>query len=517
MAEILIAKVTIRLAWQLFAPRTASIFQDGDIAEERLRQLLLTEFQKIHESLNALRRKELVSAVAFLETGFGVLHQDEKTAKEEFNKARNAAQMAFGVVADIKDKILATKILVTSTFHEFNDNLKTAESLCNKYLERLNTLPEVTRACEVIFSPEKSFGSKMFSLSGKEKREDILQGVADINKCVYDYFKDHLLGEVKVISVVRFGKYHINPITDMVLHRNPVLVCELDKTFSHFISVTISKDYIFAALGNVAGSAAMSNLTNDILAISLATGKVSHLLGHKEIVLDICSNNKNLFSGAYDKDIIVWDLETFQPLKVLSEHKGSVRSVCVSEKYLFSASTDNTIRVWELETYKCIHILETELPVGKVTCSRRKFLFLINGRNNIQIWDVNKFSKLHEFTVSGQPTNLIANDNVMYIPSKDMDQELILSYNLGSMTLANTLKEPIRNVTKTYNSPYIFCGNEKIRMLSTTSQRLIYEKEVRLFNERLLCGKVKFMAVNDTYLYVLCEHEESGRNFILRY
>ena len=70
MAELMVARVTIYLAWKLFAPRTAAALKDGDVAEEKIRQLLLSEFQKIHEHLNALRRKELVAAVAFLETGF---------------------------------------------------------------------------------------------------------------------------------------------------------------------------------------------------------------------------------------------------------------------------------------------------------------------------------------------------------------------------------------------------------------------------------------------------------------
>ena len=67
--EIAVAKVTIGLVWKLFAPRAASQLEKGDVTTERLRQMLLSEFNKIHESLNALRRKELVAAVAFLETG----------------------------------------------------------------------------------------------------------------------------------------------------------------------------------------------------------------------------------------------------------------------------------------------------------------------------------------------------------------------------------------------------------------------------------------------------------------
>ena len=68
MGDVLAAK-TIGLVWKLFAPYAAQKLENGDVSEEKLRQLLLSEFSKIHESLNALRRKELVAAVAFMETG----------------------------------------------------------------------------------------------------------------------------------------------------------------------------------------------------------------------------------------------------------------------------------------------------------------------------------------------------------------------------------------------------------------------------------------------------------------
>lgn len=69
MAEMLVARITVGIVWKLFAPYTAQQLEQGDVSEERIRQLLLSEFNKIHEHLNALRRKELLAAVAFLETG----------------------------------------------------------------------------------------------------------------------------------------------------------------------------------------------------------------------------------------------------------------------------------------------------------------------------------------------------------------------------------------------------------------------------------------------------------------
>lgn len=507
MAEMIVARVTLKLAWQLFAPMTANMLEQGDVSEEKMRQMLLSEFTKIHEHLNALRRKELVAAIAFLETGFEVLKKDQDTAKEEFKKARDAAQMAFGVVPEPHDKVLATKILVTSTMHEFNTNLDTSKSLCSKYLERMNTLPEVIRACELIFTPQKSLTNKFLSYSGKSKREDILQDVAEINKCVYDYFTEQLRTEMTPPPVIRFNSYHINPVTDMILKRKPVVVTEVEKHLSGYISVAMTTHYIFAALGQISGS----NIVNDIIAIHISTGNITHLLGHEKIVLSICTNTKHLFSASYDKTILIWDTETLQPVKTLAEHKGSVRSICLSEEYLFSGSADTTVKVWSLENdFECVHTLQLPQAVVKVTCSRRKFLFCLNGIKNIEIWNVNNFTKLHSFDAKDQATNIIANDNYMFIPTKTKEGDSIEFWNLGSLQMVTTMKESGQNFMKSYNSPYFFCGNEKIKMFSTTSQRLIMEESV------FVGGKIKYMWMRACQLYILYQ-DSNEKHYIIKY
>ena len=57
MAELMAARVTIYLAWKLFAPRTAAALKDGDVAEEKIRQLLLSEFQKNSRTFKCFEKK----------------------------------------------------------------------------------------------------------------------------------------------------------------------------------------------------------------------------------------------------------------------------------------------------------------------------------------------------------------------------------------------------------------------------------------------------------------------------
>ncbi|XP_049775288.1 WD repeat and HMG-box DNA-binding protein 1 isoform X1 [Schistocerca cancellata] len=69
----------------------------------------------------------------------------------------------------------------------------------------------------------------------------------------------------------------------------------------------------------------------------------------------VSENGKKVFSGSFDTEIHITDLDTSQS-QVLSGHTAPVLSVAVdpAEKYLVSSSCDGTARVWSLDT------LETE-------------------------------------------------------------------------------------------------------------------------------------------------------------
>ena len=130
MAELALVRISLKLVWGLIANRAIARLETGNPTDEKLRQLLLSEFRKLHEELDALRRKELVAAVAFMENAYEILNNDPGEARKEFNKARDAAQVALGVVKELNDKILATKIMIASAIHEFVAKPDVAASLC---------------------------------------------------------------------------------------------------------------------------------------------------------------------------------------------------------------------------------------------------------------------------------------------------------------------------------------------------------------------------------------------------
>ena len=209
MAEMTSAiKFAFGIAWKLVSSKAASRLHQGDIAEERLRQLIMDEFSKLHEHLNALRRQELVAAIAFLETGYSLIAEDPLTAKGEFQKARDRAVTAFGVVADVEDKLLSIKILILATVHDFVDEKQTAKTLVLKYVGWMNSIPEVVKICKVTFEKSRWINR----LTGDDKRLKVLKSLACINQSSFEFIKGLDPGFDDPWPLVDWSESKIHPV-----------------------------------------------------------------------------------------------------------------------------------------------------------------------------------------------------------------------------------------------------------------------------------------------------------------
>ena len=67
-----------------------------------------------------------------------------------------------------------------------------------------------------------------------------------------------------------------------------------------------------------------------------------------------------------------------------------------------------------------------------------------------------------------------------------------------------------------YNSPYLLCGGDRLKMLSTVSQRKITERQVVCEGGKFVAKKILFVWVYDVSLFVLCEGED-GRCCVVEY
>ena len=276
MAEIALVRMSLKLVWGLIANRAIARLETGNPTDEKLRQLLLSEFRKLHEELDALRRKELVAATAFMENAYEILNADPEEAKKEFNKARDAAQVALGVVKELQDKVLATKIMIASAIHEFVDKPEVAASLCMKYVSRLNSLPAVVNACSV--QAGQKMGPKWRWGSSNVTRQDLLGAVSEINRCVRYFVIDqassskYLESDCSHIAVE--GRL-INPMTNFILLRKCIELNTLPNDFGTPISMVVVENKIFFAQSQVTSQDSDPFLGNAIKSLDLETGTVS--------------------------------------------------------------------------------------------------------------------------------------------------------------------------------------------------------------------------------------------------
>eukprot|EP01099_Mayorella_cantabrigiensis_P004799 TRINITY_DN3660_c0_g1_i1.p1 TRINITY_DN3660_c0_g1~~TRINITY_DN3660_c0_g1_i1.p1 ORF type:complete len:109 (-),score=16.38 TRINITY_DN3660_c0_g1_i1:406-732(-) len=76
--------------------------------------------------------------------------------------------------------------------------------------------------------------------------------------------------------------------------------------------------------------------------------KLAELNKHKGRVTSLCPVQDTVWSGSFDKTVIVWDAETFQFLQQHSgQHSDSVRCVIeVEEGVVWVSAFDRNLSIW---------------------------------------------------------------------------------------------------------------------------------------------------------------------------
>ncbi|CDO70011.1 hypothetical protein BN946_scf184354.g13 [Trametes cinnabarina] len=108
-----------------------------------------------------------------------------------------------------------------------------------------------------------------------------------------------------------------------------------------------------------------------------------------------------LFTGSKDRTIREWDLATGSVLRVLEGvHESSVLSICVHRGILVSASSDHRVVVWNLCTNKPLKIIRDH--VDSVLCVRFDDHRLVScskvsGDRSLRLWDAETGALLRTF------------------------------------------------------------------------------------------------------------------------
>ena len=401
MAELAVVRVSLQLAWSLLSNRIIKRLNTGVPSDEALRKLLLDKFQRLHEELNSLRRKELIAAVSFMENGYELFIKDPVEAKKEFTKARDAAQMAFGVVAETSDKLLATKILLASAMHEFDEKTDTAISLCLKYISRLNSLPEIVDACGTYL--RKGVGSRLGAI-GSGKKLDLLKGLSEINRNVWEFVKRHdpEFDDAKWPSI-HCGERVFQPVFELL----PIRDCqELTRDGSGSgtpVAMAVCGKKLFVSRSSL-NRESMDN-ANSIEVIDLDSEVVTMLPGHSAFVLALVASGNRVFSGSYDRSILVWDALGLSLIQKLGEHEGSVRSMVANTSMLFSAGTDMVIKCWDLATLGHVITLSGHtFPVSLLAFQHH--LFSYAPSEGIRVWNAKTWNVISTVPDFGNVSSL---------------------------------------------------------------------------------------------------------------
>ena len=262
-----VLNLTFGLLWEKVRDHTANKLKEGDMTNEKCRQLIVRELDDIKTKLDGLARKDLLSSVNFLEEGlmFLYLSQDESTdgktsfpqeqkedisqaegstmmvagsssvfneacslalskeirklniasgkrfasALRSFQKANKEATRAFSNEAlSTEDRIMATKLRVISRILESLEDPVAAADACQLYLKNLHCLPAVRE----MFSVQLSGGMK--SLFNKAKRLENVMSVIMVNFVVFDFTKKFTKMQVNVLHwpPIELSKQTYNPV-----------------------------------------------------------------------------------------------------------------------------------------------------------------------------------------------------------------------------------------------------------------------------------------------------------------
>ena len=263
-----VLNITFGLLWSKVRDHTANQLKEGDMTDEKCRQLIVRELDDITKKIDGLARKDLLSSVSFLKEGLTFLNlsQDESTdgetsskqkQNEDFDQAEASTMMAVAAPSSVfneacslalskeirklnivsgerfasamrsfleankeatrafnnealstEDRIMATKLRVVSRILESLQDPDTAAATCKVYLEELHRMPAVRE----MFSVQLEGGMK--SRFYRTKRFENVMSVTVINCVVFNFTQKFtkMGASLSHWPSIELGKRNYNPL-----------------------------------------------------------------------------------------------------------------------------------------------------------------------------------------------------------------------------------------------------------------------------------------------------------------
>eukprot|EP00828_Plagiopyla_frontata_P018995 TRINITY_DN2428_c0_g1_i6.p1 TRINITY_DN2428_c0_g1~~TRINITY_DN2428_c0_g1_i6.p1 ORF type:complete len:426 (+),score=42.35 TRINITY_DN2428_c0_g1_i6:150-1427(+) len=109
-------------------------------------------------------------------------------------------------------------------------------------------------------------------------------------------------------------------------------------------------------------------------------------------------NGQIVASGSEDNTIILWNIESYQQVKILDSHKNWVWQIAFSNdgKLMASGSTDQTIKLWDPNSFQLINTYSGHANTIFCLIFSPDQRFLISGSRDktVRIWSVETFIQL---------------------------------------------------------------------------------------------------------------------------
>lgn len=118
---------------------------------------------------------------------------------------------------------------------------------------------------------------------------------------------------------------------------------------------------------------------------------------HSASILCLQYDEEILVTGSSDNDLIVWNVETYEPIHRLKQHQGGVLDVAFDAKHIVSCSKDCSIVIWDRKTMEPLKTLRGHNgPVNAVQL-RGNLLVSASGDGVARLWDLTKMECIREF------------------------------------------------------------------------------------------------------------------------
>ena len=204
----------------------ATKLKNGDVTDEKTRQMIMDDLQIVRESLDVLSQTEFNTAKDQIKMAFR-LYKDGKDAKKEFENARANAETAVNVVQRVSEKIEAIKMAAVCAVYECGDDMDRAKTFCLGYVDQLLSLPEVESHIDVKYSTQKGITGTIKGLFSKSDRDDIIDQVFSCNRSLDRYLDGTGMVDWQVTTTQKGVDIHpLTVITENRITKGNTCKCE---------------------------------------------------------------------------------------------------------------------------------------------------------------------------------------------------------------------------------------------------------------------------------------------------